>query len=317
MARAIYDPKEHECPMDIVAFGSGSCSTIEKIIERQHLLQSMSGERSFRVAALVTDNIDSKAHKIARREGIPLVHNNLERFMKENGLDPENAKDRKDPEMRMAFDERTKEMLLRSGEKHGFGIDVIALAGYMLKLNAPILDCFAGKIINSHPADLSIFREDGKRRYTGANAVRDAIIAGEKETYTTIHLVRKEVDAGEILVRSRPLPVDRIAFDMLKNLVMDRFDVNSANMILKNEYERKRVPEEKRVYNSSALFDVYAERLILKPHQELQKERCDYPAYLFALDEIARGNFALEHEGNALKTVVYKGENLPYSGFRL
>jgi len=49
------------------------------------------------------------------------------------------------------------------------------------------------RIVNSHPALLPLF--------PGAHAVRDALVAGAKETGVTIHWVDSGVDTGEIIAQ--------------------------------------------------------------------------------------------------------------------
>ncbi|MFH1669743.1 MAG: formyltransferase family protein, partial [Candidatus Woesearchaeota archaeon] len=235
MSGLIYDPDNNAGPMNIVAFGSGSCSTIEKILERQHILEQIPGEEGFRIAAIVTDRPDSAVHKISQRESIPLVYNNLDTFMEKQGMDPTDWKERHDPNMRTAFDHTTKDLLLQCAENNSFRIDLIALAGYMLILKDPMLDHFSGKIINSHPADLSILDDDGKRRYTGANAVLDAIVAGEETTRTCIHLARQDVDAGEIIVTSRPLVIDRSSLHLVDKAC--KYDMCPETMKLVLDYD--------------------------------------------------------------------------------
>jgi len=85
-------------------------------------------------------------------------------------------------------------------------VDFIALGGYMSIISRPLLDMFPGRIINVHPADLSVM-EGGKRKYVGLHAVRDAMLAGERYLYSSTHVVRERVDEGEILMRSRPVEV--------------------------------------------------------------------------------------------------------------
>ena len=70
----------------------------------------------------------------------------------------------------------------------------------------PLLDRYDGKIINVHPADLTVTL-NGERRYIGVHTCRDAILAGEKEIRSTTHVVREKVDNGEILVVSKPVPI--------------------------------------------------------------------------------------------------------------
>jgi folate-dependent phosphoribosylglycinamide formyltransferase PurN len=302
--------------MNIVVWGSGSCSTIEAIVQNQKQLDSTGKGSPYRVAALVTDNQDSKAHVIAAREGIPIIYNDLSLFMALNGLDPSNKKQRKSEMMRTAYDARTAEMLLYSSEQHGFRIDLNCLAGYMLKIYPPITRRFPGRIMNSHPADLSIVDENGRRKYTGDNAVLEAIVAGEKETRTSIHIVRDEVDNGEILVQSSPLKVPEKALIFMAEfaeLAPEEFRKN----LLERYYESRKTKKGLRNFSPADLRRHIAMSMTAPTYQELQKIRCDYPAYIFAIEETARGNFALEHSGNERMDVFYRSEKMPPCGVRL
>ncbi len=86
-----------------------------------------------------------------------------------------------------------------------FEPDLILLSGFMLKIVAPLLGYCP--IINVHPADLRIKKEDGTPKYTGDDAVTLAINAGETSTASTIHVVEKKVDEGKIICVSQPLTV--------------------------------------------------------------------------------------------------------------
>lgn len=69
--------------------------------------------------------------------------------------------------------------------------DLIVLAGFMKILPSSFVHTFSPRIINIHPSLLPNF--------PGANAVRDALASGAKETGTTIHIVDEGVDTGPIL----------------------------------------------------------------------------------------------------------------------
>jgi phosphoribosylglycinamide formyltransferase-1 len=69
--------------------------------------------------------------------------------------------------------------------------DLIVLAGFMKILPSSFVQTFFPRIINIHPSLLPNF--------PGANAVRDALASGAKETGTTIHIVDEGVDTGPIL----------------------------------------------------------------------------------------------------------------------
>ena len=70
----------------------------------------------------------------------------------------------------------------------------------------PFVNAYIG--VNAHPADLSI-EKDGRRAYAGANGVRDALLGGESEVRSSLHLVTTQVDGGPILLISEPVPVDK------------------------------------------------------------------------------------------------------------
>ncbi|MET0589645.1 MAG: phosphoribosylglycinamide formyltransferase [Naasia sp.] len=73
--------------------------------------------------------------------------------------------------------------------------DVIVLSGLMRLLPRNVLDAFAPRIINTHPAYLPEF--------PGAHAVRDALAAGATETGASVIVVDGGVDSGPVLRRER------------------------------------------------------------------------------------------------------------------
>jgi phosphoribosylglycinamide formyltransferase-1 len=73
--------------------------------------------------------------------------------------------------------------------------DVIVLSGLMRLLPQNVLDAFAPRIINTHPAYLPEF--------PGAHAVRDALAAGVTETGASVIVVDGGVDSGPVLARER------------------------------------------------------------------------------------------------------------------
>lgn len=92
-------------------------------------------------------------------------------------------------------------------------IDLVVLAGFLLKIPHSLINAFEQKIINIHPSLLPKF--GGKGMY--GNHVHAAVLSsGEKESGITVHLVNEEYDKGEILARfSIPIPegasVDELA----------------------------------------------------------------------------------------------------------
>jgi folate-dependent phosphoribosylglycinamide formyltransferase PurN len=99
------------------------------------------------------------------------------------------------------FDAETAEML------RPFAIDAVVLLGYLFIITEPLLAAFPDRIINIHDADLTLRNTGGGPRYPGLHATRDAIIAGERETRSSVHLVTRQLDAGPVIVRGDAFPV--------------------------------------------------------------------------------------------------------------
>ena len=72
-------------------------------------------------------------------------------------------------------------------------VELVAMAGFGTVLEKPIFDCFAGRIVNTHPSLLPAF--------SGWHAVEEALTAGAKVTGCTVHVATLEVDAGPILAQ--------------------------------------------------------------------------------------------------------------------
>ncbi len=76
------------------------------------------------------------------------------------------------------------------------------------------------RCINVHPADLSLSTSEGKRRYVGDHAVRDAILAGERTLCSSTIWIDQGVDTGPLLMISDPLNVE--IPESLESLAEDR-----------------------------------------------------------------------------------------------
>lgn len=107
----------------------------------------------------------------------------------------------RDRDVRRVYDQATVEVLTR------LGVDTVLLLGYAYVVTEPLLDAFPGSILNIHDADLTIRNGKGGPRYPGLHATRDAIMAGENSTRSSIHVVTSDVDAGPVMARSDPYPV--------------------------------------------------------------------------------------------------------------
>jgi folate-dependent phosphoribosylglycinamide formyltransferase PurN len=138
-------------------------------------------------------------------------------------------------------------------------------------MTKPVLDQFNGKIINVHPADLTI-RTGEDRKYVGIHVVRDAILNGEAELRATSHVVREKVDHGEVLVISKPVKVrlpDGVVLGSLK--------------------------EDKELLNN-----------IVSEHQNRLKENGDWVIYPLTIQLIGEGRISL---GNGM--AFFDGNPVP------
>jgi phosphoribosylglycinamide formyltransferase-1 len=83
------------------------------------------------------------------------------------------------------------------------GVDLVCLAGFLLKLEPNFVQAFKGRILNIHPALLPKF--GGKGMY--GHHVHEAVVAAkELESGATVHFVDEEYDHGMTIVQ-RKVPV--------------------------------------------------------------------------------------------------------------
>jgi phosphoribosylglycinamide formyltransferase-1 len=78
-------------------------------------------------------------------------------------------------------------------------IDIIILAGFLLKIPEAFIKAFPNKIINIHPALLPKY---GGKGMFGMNVHNAVIQNKESESGITIHYVNEEYDKGEIILQA-------------------------------------------------------------------------------------------------------------------
>ena len=81
-----------------------------------------------------------------------------------------------------------------------FRVDLVVLAGYLKRIPPKVINEYAGRIINIHPALLPAFGGEGMY---GARVHEAVIAAGVQETGVTVHLVDDEYDRGPIIAQWR------------------------------------------------------------------------------------------------------------------
>lgn len=150
----------------ITIFASGAGSNAQKIID--HFRRSGNAK----VVLVVCNKVNAGVTEIARKENIPLLLIEKERFQKGDGYVPE---------LRQA------------------GTDLIVLAGFLWKIPDSLINEYRQRIINIHPALLPNY--GGKGMY--GNYVHEAVLgAGDVQSGITIHYVDEHYDHGDVIFQT-------------------------------------------------------------------------------------------------------------------
>ena len=79
------------------------------------------------------------------------------------------------------------------------GIELICLAGFMLKIKRPLIEAFPGRILNIHPSLLPAF---GGQGMYGRKVHEAVVAAGVKVAGATVHVVDEEYDHGPLVLQA-------------------------------------------------------------------------------------------------------------------
>jgi phosphoribosylglycinamide formyltransferase 1 len=156
----------------IGVLGSGAGSNFEAIQQA-----CAEGAIPGQVVTVVSDLAEAKILERARQHGLPATF-----------VGPSRFKTKLEPEL-----EEKIVATLRAAD-----VQLVALAGYMRVLKAPLLNAYAGRIMNVHPSLLPAF--------PGLRAWEQALLYGARVTGCTVHFVEEGVDAGPIILQ-QPVPV--------------------------------------------------------------------------------------------------------------
>ena len=150
----------------IAVFSSGRGGNFNNICEY------FAGMKNISVNLLVTNNLDSMSKKIADK-------NKIDSFFADRAI-------MLTGKLNMLLEER--------------GVDLIVLAGFILKIPDSLVQKYKKKIINLHPSLLPKF--GGKGMY-GDNVHKAVLKHNERFTGITIHYVDEVYDNGEIIFQKR------------------------------------------------------------------------------------------------------------------
>jgi len=160
------------------------------------LLRHPHRNKLFEIACVVSTERRFADHDRLEAAGVPVLLHPIESWRK--------------MDVRREYDAITAEML------KALNVDAVVLLGYLYVLTEAMLSAFPDRILNVHDADLTLLDVEGKRRYVGLHSTRDAIIHGEKETRSSVHIVTAQLDGGPVLTISDPYPVSPLVDDAVR-----------------------------------------------------------------------------------------------------
>jgi phosphoribosylglycinamide formyltransferase-1 len=145
---------------------SGNGSNLQALIDR-----SEDGYFPAEISCVISNNASAFALERARRHGIPAIHLDHRLF---SG--------------REAYDNAVVDSLRE------YGVELVALAGFMRIISPVLIEAFPNSIMNIHPALLPSF--------PGLHAQRQALDHGVKIAGCTVHFVDAGTDTGPIICQA-------------------------------------------------------------------------------------------------------------------
>lgn len=153
--------------LPIGILGSGKGSNCRAILEKIR-----AGELNADARVVISDVLNAPILNIAREFRVSNAY-----------LPPGHFRTRLEPQA----EEELVQMLQDAG------VELVVLAGFMRVLKTPMLEAFPRRIVNIHPSLLP--------KFTGLEAWKKALSAGEKTTGCTVHYVDDQIDHGDIIAQ--------------------------------------------------------------------------------------------------------------------
>lgn len=190
---------------NIAVLASGRGTNLQAIIENVE-----NNTLHANLACVISDNEDAKVLERARKHNIKAIY-----------LDPGPKKTWLIPEVEQKY--------VQTLQDHN--VDLVCLAGFMRILKKPLLDAFAGRIINIHPALLPSF--------PGLNVQKKALDWGVKFSGCTVHFVDDTIDGGPIIVQAAVPVLDDDTPEKLAERILKeewRIYTEAINLVLSGKY---------------------------------------------------------------------------------
>jgi folate-dependent phosphoribosylglycinamide formyltransferase PurN len=212
-------------------------------------------------------------------------------------------------------------------DKQGKPIDLIVLGGYMRIVEAPLLEAYKDKIINVHPADLSILNFSIVNSYLEQSGLEQVIRnLAEKAGVEILMMSDREYKGKSSIKAMRKYIGEDAVYDALFKKG-NEYSTRSSVIIVDYGIDHGEIltmgPKVRTNFKRSRLTlpgqDKW-EREQADAHQEKQKEKSDWPSLTTALELIAEGQFGLGTEKtwfNEWRAVYVGSAKMPYQGFEI
>lgn len=189
--------------LNLGVLASGRGSNFQAIVDEVE-----AGKIKASIKILIVDNPDAYAIERAKRHFIEYLYLNPKEFSSKNAY----------------FERITKELKARD-------VELVILAGFTRIVRKPLIDAFANRTMNIHPALLPSF--------PGLYGQKQAVDHGVKISGCTVHFVDEGIDTGPIIIQATV------------EVSPDDTDKTLSEKILKLEH--KALPEAIRLYAEGRL----------------------------------------------------------------
>jgi phosphoribosylglycinamide formyltransferase-1 len=154
---------------NIAIFASGNGSNAENIIKSFN-----NNDKGINVILIISNKADAPVINMAKRLGVEAIY-------------IPNSDFKANPQIVIS------ELSQRN-------INLIVLAGFMIKVHDDIVNAYKNRILNIHPSLLPAYGGNGM----WGHHVHEAVIAaGESVSGATVHLVSEHIDGGEIIMQGK------------------------------------------------------------------------------------------------------------------
>jgi phosphoribosylglycinamide formyltransferase 1 len=174
----------------VAVLASGRGSNLQAVIDAID-----AGEVHAQIVAVISNKKDAAALERARQHGLPDLF-----------VDPKPFAGR--PDSREAYDRALLEIL----QEHQ--VELVLLAGYMKIVTAVLVNAFANRMMNIHPALLPMF--------PGLDVHKKAIDWGCKLAGCTVHFVTEGVDEGPIILQAAVPILDSDTAESLSARILEQ-----------------------------------------------------------------------------------------------